>query len=143
MDYEKKMNKNVKRNEKYLLEFEKWLNKKGLVDKTIRKHLNNVSLFVNDYLNYYDITKAEDGLDEVFPFLNDWFIRKCLWSSRNSLKETAASLKKFYQYMSENNYVDANDYKETFNFIKDNMNELLESVDEFNNFDDDYYYDLF
>ena len=143
MDYEKKMNKNVKRNEKYLLEFEKWLNKKGLVDKTIRKHLNNASLFVNDYLNYYDITKAEDGLDEVFPFLNDWFIRKCLWSSRNSLKETAASLKKFYQYMSENNYVDANDYKETFNFIKDNMNELLESVDEFNNFDDDYYYDLF
>lgn len=62
-----------------------------------------------------------------------------MWSSRNSLKEIVASLKKFYQYMSENNYVNVNDYKETFDFIKDNMNELLESVDEFNDFDDDYY----
>lgn len=66
-----------------------------------------------------------------------------MWSSRNSLKETSASLKKFYQYMSENNYVDVNDYKETFDFIKNNMDELLESVDEFNNFDEDDYYDLF
>ena len=92
-------------------------------------------------MNYYDITKVEDGLDEVLPFLNGWFIEKCMWLSRNLLKETASSLKKFYQYMSENNYVDVNDYKETFDFIKDNMNELLESVDEFNNFDENDYYD--
>ena len=45
--------------------------------------------------------------------------------------------------MYENNYVDVNDYKETFDFIKNNMDELLESVDEFNNFDEDDYYDLF
>ena len=143
MDYEKEMNENAKRNEKYLKEFENWLNKKGLVNKTIKKHLNNTDLFINDYLNYYDITKAEDGLGEVFRFLDDWFIRKCMWSSRNSLKETAASLKKFYQYMSENNYVGVNDYKETFDFIKNNMDDLLEHVDEFNNFDEDDYYDLF
>ena len=141
MDYEKKANKNIKRNAKYLLEFEKWLTKKGLVNKTIKKHLNNTSLYINNYLNYYDIIKAEDGLDEVFVFLDSWFIEKCLWSSRNSLKETASSLKKFYQFMSENNYVDFDDYKETFDYIKDNMDELLENVDEFNNFDEDY--DLF
>ena len=29
MDYENKMNENVKRNQKYLNEFEKWLNKKS------------------------------------------------------------------------------------------------------------------
>lgn len=139
MDYEIKMNKNVKRNEKYLNGFEKWLNKKGFTNKTIKKHLSNTDLFINDYLNYYDIVKAENGLEEVFPFLNGWFIEKCMWSSRNSLKEIVASFKKFYQYMSENNYVNVNDYKETFDFIKDNMNELLESVDEFNDFDDDYY----
>ena len=139
MDYEIKMNKNVKRNEKYLNGFEKWLNKKGFTNKTKKKHLSNTDLFINDYLNYHDIVKAENGLEEVFPFLNGWFIEKCMWSSRNSLKETVASLKKFYQYMSENNYVNVNDYKETFDFIKDNMNELLESVDEFNDFDDDYY----
>lgn len=85
-------------------------------------------------MNYYDITKAEDGLGEVFMFFDDWFIRKCTLSSRNSLKEMAASLKKLYQYMSENNYVGINDYKKIFDFVKDNMNKLLESVDEFNNF---------
>ena len=142
MDYEIKMNKNVKRNEKYLNGFEKWLNKNGLTNKTIKKHLSNIDLFINYYLNYYDIVKAEDGLEEVYTFLDGWFIEKCMWSSRNSLKETIASLKKFYQYMSENNYVDVNDYKETFDFIKDNMNELLESVDEYNDFDDDEYYDF-
>ena len=143
MNYEKEMNENAKRNEKYLQEFEKWLNKKELVNKTIKKHLNNTSLFINDYLNYYDITKAEDGLDKIFSFLNGWFIEKCMWSSSNSLKETVASLKKFYQYMSENNYVGVNDYKETFDFIKNNMDDLLEHVDAYNNFDEDDYCDLF
>lgn len=89
------------------------------------------------------IKLLDDGLDEMFPFLNGWFIEKCMWSSRNLLKETVASLKKFYQYMSENNYVDVIDYKKAFDFIKDNMDELLESIDEFNNFDEDDYYDLF
>ena len=136
---EKKIKENQTRNKKFIKEFEEWLKEKSLSDKTIKKHISNVDIFINDYLNYYDIVKAENGLEEVFPFLNEWFIEKCMWSSRNSLKETVASLKKFYQYMSENNYVNVNDYKETFDFIKDNMNELLESVDEFNDFDDDYY----
>lgn len=142
-DYDKKIEKNIKRNEKYIKEFEKWLNEKGFVKKTINKHLSNASLYINDYLNYYDITKAEDGLDEVFSFLKYWFIEKCMWSSRNSLKETISSLKKFYQYMSENNYVDVTEYNDTFKLIKDNMDELLEQVDEFNDFDDEDYYDVF
>ncbi len=142
-DYDKKIKANIKRNEKYIKEFEKWLNEKGLAKNTIRKHLNNASLYIDDYLNYYDITKAEDGLDEVFVFLDGWFIEKCTWSTRNSLKETLASLKKFYQYMSENNYIDANDYDSTFKFIRDNMDKLLEHVDEYNSFDEEDYYDMF
>ena len=136
MDYEKKFEDNIKRNEKYLKEFKKWLTEKGLADKTISKHLNNARLFIDDYLSHYEITKAEDGLSDVFSFLNGWFIEKCIWSTRNSLKDTAASLKKFYQYMSENNYVDSSHYKKTFDFVKYNMDELLESVDKYNNFDD-------
>ena len=44
MDYEIKMNKNVKRNEKYLNGFEKWLNKKGFTNKTIKKHIKRNGL---------------------------------------------------------------------------------------------------
>ena len=91
-------------------------------------------------MNYYEITKVEDGIDEVHSFLSGWFIEKCLWASKNSLKETAASIKKFYQYMSENNYVSVEDYNEMCYFIKDNMDEFLEILEEFDN---GTYYDIF
>ncbi len=139
-DYDKKVEENRKRNEKYMKGFELWLNEKGLAKKTIRKHLSNVDLYINDYLNYYDITLVEEGMSSVYSFLNGWFIEKCLWASRNSIKETATSIKKFYQYMSENNYVAVNDYKEMCDCIKENMDEFLDQVDAF---DDGTYYDIF
>lgn len=70
VDYEIKVEENRKRNEKYIKEFEKWLNEKGLVKKAIRKHLSNVDLYINDYLNYYDVTKVEDGISSVHSFLD-------------------------------------------------------------------------
>jgi len=139
-DYYKKVEENRKRNEKYIKEFEKWLKENDLVDKTIRKHLNNVDLYINDYLNYYDITKVENGMNSIHSFLDGRFIEKCLWASKNSLKQTAASIKKFYQYMSENNYVSVEDYKEMCSFIKENMDEFLETLDAFDN---GTYYDIF
>ncbi len=139
-DYELKVEQNRKRNEKFIKEFEEWLNEQGLVNKTVRKHINNADLYINDYLNYYDVTKMEDGVFSVHSFLDGWFIEKCLWSSRNSLKETASSIKKFYQCMSEKGYVSKEDYKEMCSFIKENMDEFLEQVDAFEN---GTYYDMF
>ena len=120
-DYEIKVDKNRKRNEKYIKEFEEWLSEKGLVKKTIRKHLSNVDLYINDYLNYYDIIKVEDDIDDIYSFIDNWFIRKCLWASKNSIKEMVASLKKFYQFMSDNGYVSVDDYKDICSFIKDSV----------------------
>lgn len=91
-------------------------------------------------MNYYEITKVEDGIGEVYSFLSGLFIENCLWASKNSLKETATSIKKFYQYMSENNYVSVEDYNEMCSFIKENMYEFLEQVDAF---EDGTYYDIF
>ena len=139
-DYERKVEKNIKRNKKFIDEFEQWLIEKGFAKKTIRKHLSNIDLYINDYLNYYDITKMEDGMVDVYSFLNVWFIEKCLLTSRNSLKEMVSSVKKFYQCMSEKEYVKKEDYKELCNLIKDNMDEFLDSIDEFDN---GTYYDLF
>lgn len=59
--WEKKVEENHKRNEKFIEEFESWLIQKDLAKKTIRKHLNNASLYINDYLNYYDASTMEDG----------------------------------------------------------------------------------
>ena len=51
-NYENEVNKNVKRNEKFLLEYEKYLEDKGSTDKTIKKHVSNMEFFLNDFLNY-------------------------------------------------------------------------------------------
>ena len=42
--------------------------------------------------------------------------------------------------MSENNYVNVDDYKNMCSFIKENMDEFLEQVDAFDN---GTYYDIF
>lgn len=139
-DWEKKVEANHKRNDKFIQEFEEWLNQKGFAKKTIRKHINNASLYINDYLNYYYAEKMEDGVYSVHGFLDGWFIEKCLWSSRNSLKETAASIKKFYECMREKEHVKKDDYKSLCREIKDNMDEYLEQMDAF---DDGTYYDIF
>ena len=78
MDYDKKMEKIIKTNEKYLDEFEKWLENKKLNPKTINRHVSNAYLYINDYLNYYDVIKVEDGIGSVYSFLDGWFIEKCL-----------------------------------------------------------------
>ena len=139
-DWEKKVEENHKRNEKFIKEFESWLNDKELAKKTIRKHVNNASLYIDDYLNYYDAETMEEGINSVNGFLAGWFIEKCLWSSRTSLKETAASIKKFYECMSEKEYVKKEDYKNLCREIKDNMEEYLEQMDAY---DDGTYYDMF
>lgn len=138
-EYEQKVEQNQKRNKKYIKEFTEWLNEKGLSKKTIRKHLDNVKLYINEYLNYYDAVKVEDGIEEVDDFLEGWFIEKCLFATKTSLKETAASLKKFYQYMSEYNYVKKEDYKQLCSIIKDNMDIYLEQLEAFDN---GIYYDI-
>ena len=137
-DYEIKLEENEKRNELFINKFESWLNEKGLVKKTIKKHLNNIELFLNNYLVYSDISTMEEGVDDIDMFLGDWFIRKCMWSSKNSIKETASSIKKFYQCMSEYSYISKEDYKSVCETLKDNIEDYLESMDDYDN--GNYYY---
>lgn len=139
-DMEKKIKENQKRNKKFMKEFEEWLKEKSLSDKTIKKHLSNVDLFINDYLNYYDVETAEEGIDSVYSFLSGWFIEKCMWATPYTTKEEAASIKKFYAYMSEKGYVEKEDYKLLCEDLKDNMDEILDNLEAFDN---GTYYDMF
>ena len=139
-DLAKKIEENKKRNKKFMKEFEEYLKEKNLKDKTIKKHLSNVDLFINDYLNYYDIETPEEGINSVYSFLSGWFIEKCMWATVYTTKETAASIKKFYAYMSEKGYVKKEDYKELCEELKDSMDEILEYLDAFDN---GTYYDMF
>lgn len=137
---EKKIKENQKRNKKFMKEFEEWLKEKSLSDKTIKKHISNVDIFINDYLNYYDIETAEEGITSVYSFLNGWFIEKCMWATPYATKEEAASIKKFYAYMSEKGYVEKEDYKFLCEELKDSMDEILDTLEAFDN---GTYYDMF
>jgi site-specific recombinase XerD len=132
-DYDKKVELNIERNKKFLEEFEKWLVEKKISKKTIKNHLNNIDLFINSYLNYYDINKMEEGVSMAYEFLDGWFIEKCAWSSKSSIKTTASSIKKFYQCMSELGYVKKEDYKELCDELKDGMEVFLDSMDSYDN----------
>lgn len=139
-DYELKAEKNKKRNEKYLEEFENWLKDKQLTEKITNKHIRNVEFYLNEYLNYYDIIKMEDGVHDVYSYFNGWFIEKCLWATKSSIKNNASSIKKFYQCMSESNHISTEDFKSLSDEIKENMNEFMELMDDCDN---GKYYDIF
>lgn len=137
---ELKIEENQKRNKKFIKEFEEWLKEKSLSEKTTSKHISNVDIFINDYLNYYDIESAEEGIYSVYSFLNGWFIEKCMWATPYTIKETAASIKKFYSYMSEKGYVKKEEYESLCKILKDNMDKILDTLEEFDN---GTYYDIF
>ncbi len=140
MNYEVEVEKNEKINEKYLDEFENWLKDKGLAKKTIRNHIENASLYINDFLVYYEVIPMEEGIYHIDSFLSDWFVRKCMWSTGYSVKRTAASIKKFYECMSDLGYIKQEEYKELCNELKENMDYYVDNVEEYNNFDEDDYW---
>ena len=137
MDFDKMLKETEKRNEKFLDIFEKELKESGLSKKTIYGHLSNVSLFINDYLPYYqENTKMEEAMGCVDDFLDYFFIHKCMWATPSSLKATAASIKKFYKCMASNKLVDEDDYKYLCNEIKENMDAYLQDLYAFDNLDE-------
>lgn len=130
-EYEKAVEKITKVNEQYLILFQEYLLEKDLKDKTIRNHLNNVGFYINDYLNYYDPQEMVRGCYDISGFLGDWFIRKAMWSSRESIKSTAASIKKFYKCMLEKGHVSKADYQYLLETIKKQMPDWLENMDDY------------
>ena len=120
-------------NQKLLTDFESWLESSGLSDKTIKNHLLNVDVYINEYLLYEDAIEAKDGVDgyTVSMFLGYWFIKKALWSSKSSIKSTATSLKKFYSFLFEKGLIDKEDLKELKETIKEEMTDWLETMDRY------------
>lgn len=102
--------------------------------------ITEYNLSYSDYLNYSDVETAEEGINSVYSFLNGWFIEKCMWATTYTTKEEAASIKKFYAYMSEKGYVEKEDYVSLCRILKDNMDEILDNLEALDN---GTYYDMF
>ena len=109
-----------KRNNNLIYNFEDWMKRSGLSEKTIDKHTSNIDFFLNEYLVYQDrndsdeyieLCQAEDGIEMIDDFLGYWFIKKAMWSSENSIKENITSIKKFYTFMQSLNLISKRDFR--------------------------------
>jgi len=118
-------------NEKLLAEFEKWLSDKKLSPKTIANHCDNVEFYIDEFLLYEEAIDASDGVYQIDLFLGFWFIKKAMWASKSSIKSNATSIKKFYEFMLENDHIDEEAYNELKEEIKTNMQEWLDTMDRY------------
>jgi site-specific recombinase XerD len=115
-------------NEKLLEDFENWLRKSNLADKTIGKHVKNIDFYINEYLLYEDAIEPQDGVFSVSMFLGYWFIKKAMWASEASIKSNAASLKKFFTFLHERGSVSKDDLDTLTETIKEEMPEWLATL---------------
>ena len=115
-------------NQKLLADFSQWLSQKKLSKSTIKRHLGNIDFYINEFLLYEDAIEAKEGLHSIEMFLGYWFIRKAMWANESSIKQNAASLKKFYQFLSEKGEVDFESLQEMKESIKDEMPQWLETL---------------
>jgi hypothetical protein len=130
-EYEEKLNRMRKENERILSDFEAWLSEKNLSRKTINNHRLNVDFYINEFLLYEDTIDAASGWSEIGMFFGYWFIKKAMWASKTSMKEMAASLKKFYQFMLENGGISKESFDDLKQTIKEDMPEWLATLERY------------
>ena len=129
--YEKDCERIRQENEQYLKMFEKELTDKGLSPKTIKQHLENVDFFINEYNLRDDALTVKDGMSGLDSFFY-FFIHKCMWSTPDTVRRTAASLKKFYKFLADNGIIDQDDYELFASDIKDGAPFWVEDCEDFN-----------
>ena len=92
-----------------------------------------MDFYINEFLLYEDAIEAAEGVGSIGMFLGYWFIRKAMWASKTGIKESAASLTKFYQFMLETNKIT----KEAFEHLKYRIkNEMPEWLGRMERYDD-------
>ncbi len=135
--YEKDCKHIRKENKKLLADFEKELNKSKKSSKTIKKHVMNIDMYLNNFLLYYDAKSAAKGVTEIGDYLGDFFIRKCMWSSPEQTKQNVTSFRKFYAYMNSIGKVTDEELKQMQFEIKTFLPEWVEAIRAYNDYDED------
>ena len=144
-DFEELREEIIEKNIAILEKFEKYLQEKGLSDNTSYKHLSNLDFYANDYLINYGTEEDENGnlimptiIEGIHPnfidhFLGNFFIRKCMWSNENTIKENITSFKKFYTFLEkEEGLISKKDLEELKKLIKEQKNEWIRKVNLYN-----------
>lgn len=136
--YEKDCKQIREENQELLRGFAEHLGKSGLKEKTINKHYQNVDVFLDYFLLYYEANTAAEGIDMIGDYLSDFFIRKCMWSSPAQTKQTIASFKKFYAYMETIGKVTTEELQDMHEEIKELSGYWIDSARSYNDPEEDW-----
>ena len=120
-EYEEKCDRIREENERLIEIFERDLS--GFSDRTVKRHISNVDFYINVFLLREDAVPFQEGVWRINEFLGDFFIRKCAWSTPQTIRSTAASIKKFYKSMAEHGKIRKEDYHSVCEEIKESIEE--------------------
>lgn len=135
-EYERQVAEITKDNNEYLKMFEQALTNQKLSPKTIKKHVSNMDLYLNDYLSYEEPTRMQEGCEAMYSFFTWFYPRKCLFSSKAGAKEMMSSLKKFYKLMLDKGLIEKDDYESMIDDWKESKEEYLSFYDDYDDMDD-------
>ncbi|ANK61860.1 DUF6933 domain-containing protein [Loigolactobacillus backii] len=120
-----------------LAEFKNYLiNSTGLTEKTAKKHVKNIELFINEFMLFDTIKTPLTTVEAVQPYLADWFPRKIAYSA-SEIKANATSIKKFIKFMEVAGEISQVDAEQARAEIKDDIEfgiEYLQLMDSMTDF---------
>ncbi|MBT2732896.1 site-specific integrase [Carnobacterium sp. ISL-102] len=121
---EKYIEASIKNNEKLLAAFKEYtIAVKGLSEKTVKRHIEQLDFYLNVYLAEYEQVTPINSGDSAGEFLGDFFVRKDLSSSATSLKKNGSALKKLYQFLCEAGEISKTDLADINEFIRTGLQE--------------------
>ena len=125
-------------NHGYMMMFQKDLAASNLTSQTINHHLENTDLFLNEYLWGWEEEHMEDGVARIDSFFMDYFIDQWPWASQTSIRQTAASIKKFYRSMLNHGKVTEKEYQLVEKTIQCRKERWLEELHRRDEEEDDF-----
>jgi hypothetical protein len=127
----------IEQNKKLVDDFRESMVQSNLSEKTVNKHAENVSLYINAFLSDYAPKSAAEGIENVDEFFSDWLVRKVMWISPTFYRDCIAGIKKFYRFLLDRNVINADQFNDLNEIIKENKAEWLRIVSGEMAFDDD------
>lgn len=125
-------------NHEYMTLFLNDLTASNLSPRTIDHHLENIDLFLNEYLWGWKEAHMAEGVGRIDAFFMDFFIDQWFWASSTSVRQTAASIKKFYRSMLNHRKISEKEYQQVEKTIQNRKEEWVMELRRKDEEDEDY-----
>jgi len=100
-----KYEKIKKENTELLSKFEEHLSRKNISQKTIKHHINNVELYVNDYLAIDEEANPQEIEGYTLKTFFMWCIDKWIFNTVSEFLSMIISIGIFYEYLNEHKQI--------------------------------------